>query len=50
MKFNSNNKLEGMSIAETSQLLGRVQKKLGKIESMNRRESLDKVEKLQQED
>ena len=31
MKFNSNNKLDGMTIAETSQLLGRVNKKLGNI-------------------
>ena len=50
MKFNSNNKLDGMTIAETSQLLGRVNKKLGNIESMKRRESLDKVENLQQDE
>ena len=50
MKFNSNNKLDGMTIAETSQLLGRVNKKFGNIESMKRRESLDKAENLQQDE
>ena len=46
MKFNSNNKLDEMNIAETSQLLGRVHKKLGRIENMKQRESQGKVEKL----